>query len=236
MVDDDENNSVKQSKAPLYVSAGIVIGLILAYFFIPSVHDFLNNTWDVFTSGDENRAQVWVNQFGYWGPLVVVLAMVLQMFLIVIPTPLLMIMTIMAFGPVLGSVILLIAVFMASSIGYFVGKYFGPVIVDKLIGHKTNRKIEAFIYDYGFWTVIVIKLCPFLSNDAISFVAGILKMGYWRFIGASLLGSFPLILFIAFLQENYGIMKEGLLWGSVVSLVLFAAFIWWDKTKRKDRP
>lgn len=232
----DEELSVKQSKAPLYTSLGIVLGIVLAYFFIPAVQDFLKNTWDVFTSGDGSRAQVWVDQFGFWGPLIVVIAMVLQMFLIVIPSPLLMVMTIMAYGPIWGSIILLVAVFTASSVGYLVGKYFGPFIADKLIGGKTHKKLTGFIDDYGFWTVIIIKLCPFLSNDAISFVAGILKMGYWRFIGASLLGSLPLIVFIAYLKKNYESMGAGLLWASIVSIVLFVAFIWWDKKVRKDKP
>lgn len=232
----DQEISVKKSKGPLYVSLGIIAGLTLAYFFVPSVREFLQNAWDVFTSGDKNRARVWVAQFGYWGPLVVVIAMVLQMFLIVIPTPLLMLMTIMAYGPIWGSILLLIAIFVASSVGYFIGKYFGPALIEKLIGPKTNQKITSFIDDYGFWTVIIVRLCPFLSNDAISFVAGILKMGYWRFIGATLVGISPLIAFIAFLQENYEMMKEGILWGSIVSIVLFIAFVWWDKKIRKANP
>lgn len=205
----------------------------MAYFFIPSVKSFLDETWNVFTSGDEGHAHEWVQQFGFWGPVVVVLAMVVQMFLIVIPTPILMVMAILAYGPVWGSLILLIAEFTASSVGYFIGKYFSSS-TEKLIGHKTLKKTEGFINDYGFWTVVVIKLCPFLSNDAISFVAGILKMGYWKFIGASLLGIFPLILLIAYLRENYEIMDEGLLWASIVSIVLFAGFVWWDKKNAKS--
>ncbi len=38
--------------------------------------------------------------------------------------------------------------------------------------------------DYGFWAIIVTRINPFLSNDAISFVGGLLRMGYWKFIGA----------------------------------------------------
>src|SRR5699024_8758751 len=153
----------------------------------------------------------------------------LQMFLIVIPTPLLMIMTVMAYGPIWGSLILLVAVFIASSVGSFVGIYLGPFFVSRLMGRKANETVSGFIEAYGFWAVVIVEIAPFLSNDAIAFVAGILKMGYWKFIGASLLGSFPLILFIAYLQENYTLMKEGLLWASVVSIVLFAGFIYWDK-------
>src|SRR5699024_3616197 len=91
-----------------------------------------------------------------------------------------------------------------------------------------------FIDHYGFWAVILVNFSPFLSMNAEGFVAGILKMGYWKFIGASLLGSLPLIAIIAYLRNNYESMGQGLLWVSVVSLLLFIGFIWWDKKKRKQ--
>lgn len=235
MPQDLETTSVKKSKAPLYISLAIIAAVILSYFFIPEVRDFLSNAWSVLTSGDEERTRNWVAQFGWFGPLLIIITMILQMFLIVIPTPLLMVVTILAYGPIVGAVILFIAIFLASSIGYIIGRYFGPVIVEKLIGHRTQMKIADFIEDYGFWTVIVIRLSPFLSNDAISFVGGVLKMGYWKFIGATMIGISPLIIFIAYLGGDYDRLKTGLIWTSVISLVLFIAFVWWDKKRRTDK-
>lgn len=236
MAETIETTSVKKSKAPLFISAGIIALVLLSYFFIPQVQQFMDTAWSVLTSGNESRTQQWVDQFGWFGPLVIILTMVVQMFLIVIPTPVLMVVSIVAYGPVWGSLILFAAIYTASSIGYFIGRYFGPVIVEKLIGPKSEKKISAFIDDYGFWTVIVIRLSPFLSNDAVSFVGGVLKMGYWKFMGATMIGISPLILFIAYLGGNYERLKTGLIWTSVISLVLFVAFIWWDKTKRKNKP
>ena len=235
MPEDIQTTSVKKSKAPLYISLSIIAAIILSYFFVPQVQQFLDNAWNVLTSDDQERIETWVGQFGWFGPVVIVLTMVLQMFLIVVPTWLLMIVAVVAYGPVWGGLILFVAVFLASSLGYFIGRYFGPVIVEKLIGPKTERKISDFIDDYGFWTIIVIRLSPFLSNDAISFVGGVLKMGYWKFIGATMIGISPLIVFIAYLGGNTDRLKTGLIWTSVVSLVLFIAFIWWDKKVRKDK-
>ncbi len=236
MAEDIETTSVRKSKAPLYISLGIIAAVLLSYFLIPQVQNSLDTAWDVLTSGDEQRTERWVSQFGWFGPLVIVLTMIVQMFLLVIPTPILMVVAVIAYGPIWGSLILFTAIFFASSFGYFIGRYFGPVIVEKLIGPKTEKKISSFIEEYGFWTVIVIRLSPFLSNDAISFVGGVLKMGYWKFIGATMIGISPLIIFIAYLGGNYERLKMGLIWTSVVSLVLFIAFVWWDKKIRKDKP
>lgn len=227
-----ETTSVKQSKLPLYISLSVIVILVLAYFFIPSFKEFLNNAWAALSSGDDQKTYNWVSQFGYWGPLFIIIAMIVQMFLIVIPTPILMVVAIVAYGPFWGSIILFVAIYMASSLGYFIGSYFGPIIVEKLIGRKTEKKIAEFIDQYGFWTVIVVRLSPFLSDDAISFVGGILKMGYWRFMGATMIGIAPLILFIAYLGGDYERLKTGLIWGSIICIVLFIAFVWWDKRRK----
>lgn len=233
MPEDIQTTSVKKSKAPLYISIIIIAAIVLSYFFVPQVQQFLDNAWSVLTSDDQERIEAWVGQFGWFGPLIIILTMMLQMFLIVVPTWLLMIVAVVAYGPIWGGIILFIAVFLASSLGYFIGRYFGPVIVEKIIGPKTGRKISRFIDDYGFWTVIVIRLSPFLSNDAISFVGGVIKMGYWKFIGATMTGISPLIIFIAYLGGSTDRLQTGLIWASVISLVLFIGFVWWDKRKNK---
>ncbi len=229
----NRSSSAKQSKAPLTISVIIIAGLILAYFFIPEFQRFLNEAWNVLTSNDEKRIKPWVDEFGWLGPLVIILAMILQMFLLVLPSLAFMVVSILAYGPIWGSLIILLAIFSASSVGYSIGRYFGPVIVQKLIGNKTEKKIGDFLDDYGFWAVIITRLNPILSNDAISFVAGVLKMNYWRFIGATMAGISPLILFIAVLGESTDGLKTGLLWGSIISLILFIGYVWWDRNRRK---
>lgn len=227
-----ETTSVKKSKAPLYTSLGIILLLMASYFLLPAVQDFMNEAWQVLSSGNNQKVKGWVDSFGWFGPALLILAMVGQMFLLVIPTIALMVVSILAYGPIWGSSIILAAVFAASSVGYFIGRYFGPVIVEKLIGHKAEKKVAHFLDDYGFWAVFVTRLNPFLSNDAISFVGGILKMGYWKFIGATIVGITPLTVFIAILGKSTDSLQSGLLWGSLISLVVFIGYVVWSKRKK----
>lgn len=233
MKDSEGGGSDKKSKVPVYFSLIVISAGVLAYFVIPEFQIFLQEAWNVLSSGNEQRIKEWVSRFGWIGPAVIILAMILQMFLIVIPSFVLMVVAVLAYGPVLGSIISFVAIFSASSIGYFVGKFFGKFVVEKLIGEKQERKLEDFISDYGFWAVFVVRLNPMLSNDAISFAGGLLGMGYWRFIGASLLGITPLTIFIAFLGENNERLKTGLFWGSIVGLAIYLFYIWWDRNRRK---
>lgn len=235
MKEKNKTASEKKSKLPLYLSLSFVGILVICYFAIPSVNQFFVEAWNVLTSDDEARIKTWVEGFGWFGPIVIVLAMVAQMFLLVIPTILLMIVAILAYGPIWGSVIVLAAVFVASTIGYFIGKYIGTEMMARLLGEKTIKKVSSVLEDYGFWAVVITRINPFLSNDAISFVAGILKMNYWKFITATLLGIAPLTFLIAIMGRNTDSLKNGLLWGSLVSILIFGIYIWWDKKqKNKD--
>lgn len=230
----NKSSSPKKSKLPLYLSLLLVAILVICYFAVPPVNDFFNEAWSVLTSDDEARVKKWVEDFGWFGPVVIVVAMIVQMFLLVIPTILLMIVSTLAYGPFWGSIINFTAVIIASSVGYAIGKYLGLSFIERLLGEKTTKKITTFIQEYGFWAVVITRINPFLSNDAISFVAGILKMNYWKFISATAVGITPLILLIAITGQNTDSLKTGLLYGSIASLIIFGGYIWWDK-KRKSK-
>ncbi|WP_282178732.1 TVP38/TMEM64 family protein [Maribacter stanieri] len=228
-----DTSSTTKSKLPLYISIALVFGIVTSYFLIPEVKEFLDEAWSVLTSDDEERVQKWVSGFGWLGPIVLVLAMIAQMFLLVVPSILLMVVSVLAYGPIWGSVIIIASVYAASTVGYFIGSYFGDTIIKRIIGKKSEKKVASFLDDYGFWAVIVTRLNPFLSNDAISFVGGLLRMGYWKFMGATLVGIAPLTAFIAIFGKSIDELKMGLLWGSVISLLAFGAYIWLDKKHKK---
>lgn len=233
MEKEKDKQQPSKSKWPLYISLLVVGALVASYFLIEEVQQFINNAWTVLTSDDDQRITAWVDGFGWFGPIVLVLAMIVQMFLLVIPSVLLIVVSILAYGPIWGSAIVFVAVFAASTVGYVMGSYIGKTFVLKILGQSTKNKIEDFIEHYGFWAVIVTRLNPFLSNDAISFVGGMLKMGYWRFIGATLLGIAPLTVLIAIMGKSNDTLKTGLLWVSLISLALFIIYYLYNRNKNK---
>jgi uncharacterized membrane protein YdjX (TVP38/TMEM64 family) len=64
-------------------------------------------------------------------------------------------------------------------------------------------------------------------------VAGLARMGYLKFLIATVGGILPLIGLLAYLGEDNDRLKSGLLWVSGVSLVLFGGYVWWDKRRQK---
>ena len=235
MIDKPDENKRGQSKWSLVVSGIILAGAILSYFIIPEVNTYMKEAYFTLSSGNESRISQWVVNLGFWGPFFVILAMTLQMFFLVIPSPLLIIISILAFGPVSGTILSIIAVAIASTIGFFIGKYLGTAFITRLIGEKKEKKVSYYVDRYGVWAVVITRLTPILSNDAISFVSGILRMNYWKFIAAIFAGITPLIILIAWFGENNERLKNGLIWISAVSLILLIIYVIIDRRHQQKQ-
>lgn len=231
---DSQPTTIKQNKAPLYISVGIAFAVLLSYLLVPLVQQFINQAFFTLTSGNEQKINQWVAQFGVWGPIAIVVAMIVQMFLVIIPSPILIGVAVLSYGIWWGSLIAVIAIVSASTVGYIIGAYLGPPFVTKMLGTSAKQKVEKAIDRYGFWAVVVARLNPFLSDDAISFVTGVVRMGYWKFMGATLIGVIPLTLLIGYLGENSHQLKEVTLWVGIISLASFIFYIWWNKKIKKN--
>lgn len=230
-----EGQTENQSKLPLIISGILIAALVASYFIFPGFQSAVQEGWEVLSSGDNERITEWVSQFGFWGPVFIVLAMILQMFLLVINVVALILVAILAYGPIWGIVIAVVAVMIASTVGYLIGHSVGEAGVSKIIGQKANKKVCAFMGKYGIWAIVIARISPFLSNDAVSFVAGFAKMNYWKFLAATLAGILPLTILLAWLGQDYDRLKIGLIWVSAISLALFIGYVVYDKYFSKDK-
>lgn len=218
-------------KLPFIISFSLVAIVLACYFLIHPFRQFIDEGFDVLTSNDQDRIQSWVSQFRLAGPIVLILVMVFQMFLFVVPNVFVMMVAIISYGPVWGAVISFIGVYASSSVGYMIGKYLGPVTVNKLLSKKAQKKTSEFIQNYGIPAIAITRISSF-SNDSLSIVAGLLKMSYKKYILATLVGISPLIILLAIYGKNGKILKA-LIWVAVASFIILIIYILIDKKRRK---
>ena len=230
----DSEEKEKSSKLPLYITLVVIGSIFAAYFFWPPFADWVKEAWSIISSGEQDKIAAWVEQFGYWGPLVIILFMVLQMFMVVVNVLAIIIITILVYGPVWGGLIAFSGIMLASIIGYGVGRWAGSALVHKLLSRKTAKKVETQVDRYGLWAVAIARVIPIISNDAISFVAGSTALGFWKFLLATTAGVVPLICLIAYFGEDTDSMKTGLFWLSGIGITAFLAFYFYDKRKQKS--
>lgn len=216
---------------PFAIAFSILALLVICYFIVPPFKEAINEAYDILTSKDESRIEDWVSQFGLFGPIVLVVIMVLQMFLLFIPNILVMMIAILSYGPIWGSVISLVGIFASSSLGYFIGNRLGMRTLDKWLSKKTFDTLRAFISSYGAAAVAIIRLST-LCNDALGFAAGLLKMSYKKFILATLAGMTPLVVLLAIYGKN-GKIEKALIWIAGFAVVVFLAYIILDKKRKR---
>lgn len=216
---------------PALVTGAIVITTGCFYWLHDGFHHFANEGWQVLTSNDEKRIESWISELSYWGPIIIISGFIIQMFAFVIPSWLLMVVSILAYGPFRGSLLAIIGVLVASCLAYGIGSYLSEYTLKKLIGKSSEAKMKRYLDRYGFWLIAIFRLAPFLSNDTISFVAGLTAFRFKKFIAATTFGIVPLIALIAFLGQSTDRLKTGMIWVSAACLVGFGIYTWWDQRK-----
>lgn len=221
----------KGDKIVLLISVGIVVSLVGCYFLIPAFKEGVNNAFVILTSDDQDKIRDWVKQFKAWGPIVIILSMVAQMFALLIPNLILFIIAIVCYGPVWGPVICLVGVFLSSTIGYFIGKKLGDKTIDRFLSENTRKKIEVFVERYGVKAIFIARFSS-ISSDGISFVAGIVEMNYRKYILSTLAGITPLLIILALYGLN-GNIERALIWIAAISLAGLGLYIFLDRNKRR---
>jgi uncharacterized membrane protein YdjX (TVP38/TMEM64 family) len=222
----------KGSKRFIIIAVSVLAVLVGSYFIFPNFKEGVDEVFSVLTSDDQDRVQAWVKQFGMLGPIVLILAMALQMFLLFIPNILLFAIAVVCYGPVWGVLICLIGVFSSSSLGYFIGKKLGPRAIDRFVSQRAQNRLQVFIDRYGIKAVTIFRLST-ISADSLGFVAGILEMNYRKYILATMAGVTPLIILIA-IYGNNGRLETALLWIGGVSLVCLAIYFFLDRKSRRQ--
>ena len=134
---------------------------------------------------------------GIWGPLIYILLYAVRP-LILFPSTLLTIAGGFVFGPVLGVVYTVLASNISSTVAFFVGRYFGSDLLQDDGSDNLVQRYARRMRMNSFETVIIMRFI-FLPYDAVSYLAGFLRINYWAFILATALGSIPgTIAFIGF--------------------------------------
>lgn len=219
---------------PQLLSIAVFLLLPLLYFTSADFKALMVRLYSILTDVDKQAFVSLIKRYGYLGPLIILLASCLQLILLPLPSFLILLISVMVYGPWWGTLLALLAIFLVSSIGFFLGRSLNYAWIKGLIGKETEQKFEFALDQYGYWVVFIFRLNPFLSNDAISLIAGMLNLSYWKFIGATLAGILPLLILIAWFEEEAENSQDLLLWPSLVMLLFLVIYIFFRKKSKTN--
>ena len=105
------------------------------------------------------------------------------------------------FGLVWGTIYTMIGAVCGGTLAFYISRYFGRGIVEKLIRHKANW-FEEGVEKRGFLLILILRLIPLVPYDIISYGAGLSKIKYKDFITGTSLGIIPGVLVFSNLGDK----------------------------------
>ena len=135
-----------------------------------------------------------------WAPFVALLGF-LAAGLLMLPVTLMIVLTAVAFGPVLGFVYAMIASTASAGMSFVIGRRLGHRHVERLAGgpvHNLSRRIGR----HGLVTIAVLRMVPVAHFTVVSLAAGTSHIRPGAFLAGTLLGMAPgMLVLITFLDS-----------------------------------
>ncbi|MFO7936078.1 MAG: VTT domain-containing protein [Kiritimatiellia bacterium] len=174
-------------------------------------------------------------------PVWVVLGFVLAG-LVAFPFSLLIVVTVITFGPVMGFICSLIGGTLSAVVLYWVGDLLGRNVVRRMGGSKIN-KISKKIARHGIVNIIFVRIVPVAPYTLINLVAGASHISFRYYIIGTLLGLIPGMLAVTFLADRIKATVQSpetnnVIWLIVTAIIVISAaylLVTWLKRKSGER-
>ena len=165
-------------------------------------------------------------QFGVFSYLIFFLIVLLEVVAAPIPGAILYAAGGILFGTFVGGTIALVANVVGASIAFFIGKKF-IIKHDKKEDKEKKHYFDRALEKYGGYGIFFLRVNPITSSDIFSYLAGISKMNFKKFILGTTLGLLPLIYIQSFLGGEI-IRNSEFLYTLfiIISLIYFIVFLY----------
>lgn len=207
---------------PKIAAGGVILAVAAA------AYAWLWQTGAVDVLGDEQRLTEAVRSLGLWGPVAVVVLMATAIVLSPLPSAPIALAAGMVYGTVWGAVMVVIGAEAGAVIAFLIARWLAFDVIqhwsktDRIMAYLSQEKSQ-------FWLMVAVfasRLLPFVSFDAVSYVAGLTPLAFWRFALATLFGVMPVSFLLTYAGEELsgaGIATVGLVLIVLVALPLIPA-------------
>jgi uncharacterized membrane protein YdjX (TVP38/TMEM64 family) len=137
------------------------------------------------------KIEAWIRGAGVYGPLLLLAIQVGQILAAPIPGLFVPVIAGVLYGPVVGPLVTSIGTVIGSAAAYGIGHWGGRPLAERIAGKEALLRAQNRMGGKRWLVLVPLFLLPFSPADALCFVAGIIEMGWQRFMTAVLLGRIP---------------------------------------------
>jgi len=164
----------------------------------------------------------WLNQQGMYGPLLLMLLMILAVVVGPIPTLPISAASGLVYGVFAGTAIAVSGALAGSIIAFYLARVLGREAVRRKLGDNpvfSATGSQRFL----FMAVTLTRLIPLFSFALISYAAGVTAISFWRYALATTLGMLPMTFVFAGLGHSFELSPLLTVVAAVVILVVMSA-------------
>jgi len=170
-------------------AAATVFGLL--YLLLEGFRTETNRALSILGRGDIAGLKGYILSFGVWAPVASCFLMVLQALAAPVPSFLITFANGLAFGVFWGWMLSLFGHVLAAAVCFGISRALGRGPVEVLVGKAGLESADRWFARWGMYAVFAGRLVPGVAFDAISYAAGLTRMGFRNFMVATALGIFP---------------------------------------------
>jgi uncharacterized membrane protein YdjX (TVP38/TMEM64 family) len=224
-------------KIPVLLWGYLLLLLLIlgCYLWIPGAQSAVAEAYTLFVNNDRRAIEAWVVGFGWWGPLLILILMIAQTIVSAIPMILVLVVAIVAYGPVWGGLLGWFGAILAALVGYGLGRTLGDGLQARFVNARLRQLIADNVARYGGWAILALRISPLVPSDGVSFVAGLVRMGFWPFLLGTIGGVTPVVLVVAYFGSDFARLRLGVVAVTLLSLGGLLTFVVWDKFLRPQR-
>ncbi|MGH3086106.1 MAG: TVP38/TMEM64 family protein [Rubrobacteraceae bacterium] len=174
----------------------------LLYLLVEPFRDETNRAIGVLASGDVEAARDYILSYGAWAPVISASLMVGQALAAPLPAFLITFANGLAFGAFWGGILSLASATLAAAISFGISHALGRTVVEALVGRESLGGADRWFERFGVYAVFIARLIPIVSFDVISYAAGLTRMGFWKFLLATVVGMAPATFVYSHLGER----------------------------------
>ena len=175
---------------------------------------------------DQERIRAWVEQFGIWAPLAIILLELSQALLAPIPGQAIEAVSGYLYGPFLGTLWPMIGMVIGSFLLFQLSRRFGRPLLIKLIGSKSMDRLDDLVRRGGAPFFFLIWLVPFAPDDLACAAAGLTPMPTGQFLLLMLLGRLPGVFVSVWVGANVARISP-LLWALLFAAIAVVVLAFW---------
>ncbi len=186
----EQKTNKKKTLTKLYILAVLAI-LCLVYFLVPSVNAYVNQVASVLGSANVDTVVAFIRSYGAYAMVFSFALMVFQSVIAPLPAFLITFANAAIFGWWQGAILSWTSSMAGAALCFYLARALGRDTVEKYAGKGALASVEGYFEKYGSRTILVCRLLPFVSFDAISYFAGLTPIKFWPFFIATGVGQLP---------------------------------------------